>query len=139
MGYLVMLKGSMYCERDEVTSMKVKDSRIEDGRLVLRGGGREFSLRDGVYRQSDGQSVTIQRGRVVAALTPIDVEEATREDLALYVEDLEGQLTTIGSDAQLANIDLQNALQKQQQLMQMMSQISKMMHDTAMAIIRNLR
>jgi hypothetical protein len=119
--------------------MKVKDSRIEDGRLVLTSGGREFSLPDGVYRQPDGESVTIQRGRIVAALTPIDVENATRDDLALYVEDLEGQLTTIGSDAQLASIELQNALQKQQQLMQMMSQISKMMHDTAMAIIRNLR
>jgi len=44
----------------------------------------------------------------------------------------------IGEDGQLANVDLQNALQQQQQTMQMMSNISKMMHDTAMAVIRNI-
>jgi hypothetical protein len=45
----------------------------------------------------------------------------------------------MGDDAQLANVDLQNQLQKQQQAMQMLSNILKMMHDTAMAIIRNLK
>ena len=41
-------------------------------------------------------------------------------------------------DAQLANVDLQNVLQKQQQTLQMMSNISKMLHDTAMAVIRKI-
>ncbi|MBI3178450.1 MAG: hypothetical protein HYZ27_02240, partial [Deltaproteobacteria bacterium] len=44
----------------------------------------------------------------------------------------------VGVDAQLANVDLQNWLQKQQQTLQMLSNISKMMHDTAMAIIRKI-
>lgn len=48
------------------------------------------------------------------------------------------RLATLGDDAQLASIDLQNMLQKQQQTLQMMSQISKQLHDTAMAIIRKL-
>ena len=47
-------------------------------------------------------------------------------------------VNTIGDDAQLANIDLQNMLQKQQQTLQMMSNISKMLHDTAVAIIRKI-
>jgi hypothetical protein len=38
----------------------------------------------------------------------------------------------------LANIDLQNMLQKQQQTLQMFSQMSKMMSDTAMAVPRNI-
>jgi hypothetical protein len=46
------------------------------------------------------------------------------------------KLNAIGDDAQLANVDLQNALQTQQQTLQMLSSVSKMMHDTAMAIIR---
>jgi hypothetical protein len=46
------------------------------------------------------------------------------------------KLNSVGDDAQLANVDLQNILQKQQQTLQMMSNISKMMHDTAMAVIR---
>jgi hypothetical protein len=48
-------------------------------------------------------------------------------------------VNAMGDDAQLANVDLQNQLQKQQQVMQMLSNILKMMHDTAMAIIRNLK
>ena len=51
----------------------------------------------------------------------------------------EKEVTTADDDAQLANIDLQNTLQKVQQLLQMMSNISKQLHDTAMAVIRNLR
>lgn len=41
-------------------------------------------------------------------------------------------------DAQLANIDLQNMLQKQQQTIQMLSNISKILNDTALAVIRKI-
>jgi len=51
---------------------------------------------------------------------------------------LEQKLQTVGDDAQLANIDLQNQLQKMQQKLQMMSNLSKLQHDTAMSIIRNM-
>ena len=40
--------------------------------------------------------------------------------------------------AQLDNIDLQNMLQKQQQNIQMMSNLSKIMHDTALAVSRKM-
>ena len=39
-------------------------------------------------------------------------------------------------ESQLANIDLQNALQKQQQTIQMMSNVSKVLRDTAMLVVR---
>jgi hypothetical protein len=45
-------------------------------------------------------------------------------------------LNSIGDDAQLANVDLQNVLQKQQQTLQMMSNISKILYDTAQSVIR---
>ena len=48
----------------------------------------------------------------------------------------EETLNTIGDDAQLANVDLQNILQKQQQTLQMMSNISKMLYDTAQSFAR---
>jgi hypothetical protein len=51
----------------------------------------------------------------------------------------EKELSTVRNDAQLANLKLQNTLQKTQQLLQMISNISKQLHDTAMAIIRNLK
>jgi hypothetical protein len=50
----------------------------------------------------------------------------------------EAKLNSIGDDAQLANVDLQNTLQKQQQTLQMMSNISKMLFDTAMSVIRKM-
>lgn len=62
----------------------------------------------------------------------------TKGELDAYITNLEEQLNSIGDDAQLANVDLQNMLQKQQQTLQMMSNISKMLHDTAMAVIRKI-
>jgi succinate dehydrogenase flavin-adding protein (antitoxin of CptAB toxin-antitoxin module) len=51
---------------------------------------------------------------------------------------LEQKLQTAGDDAALANIDLQNMLQKQQQTLQTMSNVSKMLHDTAMSVIQKI-
>jgi hypothetical protein len=51
---------------------------------------------------------------------------------------LEEQLQSTGEDAQMANIDLQNSLQKQQQTLQTLSDVSKAAHDTAMSIIRKI-
>lgn len=58
--------------------------------------------------------------------------------LEMEIGELEELLEAVGDDAQLANVDMQNMLQKQQQTMQMMTQISKALHDTAMAIIRKI-
>lgn len=93
-------------------------------------------------------------------LKKLQTYNAMQKELSQYLEDLhnkakklagtekakieqlirsnEKKLATVGDDAQLANIDLQNALQKSQQLLQLMSSISKQLHDTAMAIIRKL-
>ena len=62
----------------------------------------------------------------------------TKGQLTAYIENLEERLSSVGDDAQLANVDLQNILQKQQQTIQLMSNISKMLHDTALAIIRKI-
>lgn len=63
---------------------------------------------------------------------------STKPEFDNYIKELEEKLSTIGDDAQLANIDLQSKLQQQQQTIQMLSNISKMLHDTAMAIIRKI-
>lgn len=64
---------------------------------------------------------------------------AVLEDLKNSIEDAEEKLKSLGDDAQLANIDLQNTLQKQQQTIQTLSNISKALHDTAMAMVRNMK
>jgi hypothetical protein len=63
---------------------------------------------------------------------------ATEEELDGYIKKLEEQLTSVGDTSQLDNTDLQNELQKQQQLLQMMSNMSRMMHETAKAIIQKV-
>jgi hypothetical protein len=64
----------------------------------------------------------------------VKTKRQLRDEMARW----EAQLNSIGDDAQIANIDLQNLLQRQQQTLAMMSNIAKMSHDTAMAIIRKL-
>jgi hypothetical protein len=51
---------------------------------------------------------------------------------------MQERLRIIGEDAQLANVDMQNALQRQQQTLQTMSNISRMLHDTAQSVIRKM-
>ncbi|MHA2064351.1 MAG: hypothetical protein ACXABY_08220, partial [Candidatus Thorarchaeota archaeon] len=59
-------------------------------------------------------------------------------ELERRIKEWEDKLSEIGDDSQLANIDLQNMLQKQQQTIQMLSNISKVLHDTAMGVIRKI-
>ncbi len=67
--------------------------------------------------------------------TSIDIKI---QSLQIGLKVLEEKLASVGDDAQLANIDLQNTLQKQQQTLQTMSNVSKMLHDTAMSVIRKI-
>jgi hypothetical protein len=62
-------------------------------------------------------------------------------DFSVAVRNLEDSLknvNSVGDDAQLANVDLQDMLQKQQQTLQMLSNIDKELYDTAMAVIRKI-
>jgi hypothetical protein len=93
---------------------------------------------DGVYRHDDSETITVRGHQIVTVLTAPDLDSASKEQLENYIADLEQQLSTVVHDAQSANIDLQNSLQKQQQTIQMLSNVSKILHDTAMAVIRKI-
>jgi len=118
--------------------MRVNNSRIIKGKLILETDDGETSLPDGIYRKSEGESLTIQDQRVVAVSLPIDLDRATKDDLQRHIRDIEEQLSRSGTEAQLANLELQNMLQKQQQLIQTISNVSKQLHDTAMAVVRKM-
>ena len=62
----------------------------------------------------------------------------TLPEMYSYINEMEAKLNSIGDDAQLANIDMQQAMQQQQQTLQILSNISKLMADTAMAVIRKI-
>jgi hypothetical protein len=50
----------------------------------------------------------------------------------------EERLAALDDEAQLSNVDLQNMLQKQQQALQLLSNVSKTLHETAASIIRKI-
>jgi hypothetical protein len=88
-------------------------------------------------RQRDGGTLPLYRPEKIADVTSKSSINSL-QDMSSHIQQLENKLNSVGDDAQLANIELQNALQKQQQLLQIMSQISKMLHDSAAAIIRKI-
>ena len=85
----------------------------------------------------DGERDTIVEGNMAGAINS-EGAKFTKGQLDDYIKKVEDQLNSVGDDAQLANVDLQNMLQKQQQTLQMMSNISKALHDTAMSVIRKM-
>jgi hypothetical protein len=88
------------------------------------------------YSATDGVIEPKQEGATEE--TKVTTPKVSKKAFLDYIADLEQNLNGVGDDAQLANVDLQNQLQKQQQTMQMLSNISKMLHDTALAIIRKI-
>jgi hypothetical protein len=99
--------------------------------------GADKTGADGIDLNGEGLSEAARRARGLPNTVPPAGWE-TPAELEAILETWEEKLTTIGDDTQLANVDLQNMLQKMQQTLQMMSNVSKSCHDTAMAIIRKM-
>ncbi len=59
-------------------------------------------------------------------------------DREKFIELLDDYLQELGDDAQLANIDLQNLLQQQQQMIQTISNVTKLMYETSLNTIRKI-
>jgi len=77
------------------------------------------------YGESDLEFISRHAGQVDTKILSLQTGLSVLED----------KLDTIGDDAQLANLDLQNALQKQQQSLQTLSSITKSMHGTKLTAI----
>lgn len=60
------------------------------------------------------------------------------EEMDAYIADLQNMLASTGEDMQFAQLELQNMTQRQQQVMNVLSNLSKTLHETSMAIIRKI-
>lgn len=104
--------------------------------------GRDEKSRAALAKLFDEQAGSYDRDAVACVIcVPDRVPSRSVSDfteLAREIRSWEDRLSELGDDAQLANVDLQNALQKQQHTLQMLSNISKMLHDTALAVIRKI-
>ena len=113
------------------------DGIAQEGEMssLFQNGISSLDLQATAGAVAGENSAVIREGSEFRAL---DGAIFSREQLENYLSTTEDQLNTVGDDAQLANVDLQNMLQKQQQTLQMMSNISKSLHDTAMSVIRKI-
>jgi hypothetical protein len=130
--------------RDYLNALREADA---DVRSSLRGERTDPCAEDSSSREAVEQAIK-ERAQdhllddaarelcIPGRVPPTSV--TTLDGLAAEVRAWEERLNTVGDDAQLANIDLQNILQKQQQALQMMSNISKVLHDTATSVIRKI-
>jgi hypothetical protein len=92
-----------------------------------------------------GETTSVRSLTILPAYTPGKApvvygkrESKAAADIEPMLTAWEATLQAVGEDAQLANLDLQDALQKQQQTLQTMSNVSKVLHDTAMAVIQKI-
>ncbi len=72
-------------------------------------------------------------------IAPAATRPMTKSELQGHIAEMEEKLNSIGDDAQLANVDLQNILQKNQQTMQTMSNIMKKLEEVQRSIIQNMK
>jgi len=65
--------------------------------------------------------------------------QAHQEEMPANVSDTYLQnLSSVGDNAQMANMDLQNTRQKTEQFLQMISNIAKLLTDTMNSILKNI-
>lgn len=91
------------------------------------GSVKEVSYRKCV-KLSDGSYEVVETIRIL-----------TKEKAKNLLEEMENQLAAISDMSEMDNMNLQEAMNKQQQVMQIISNLMKQMHDTAKAIIDNMR
>ncbi len=113
--------------------------------LVLDDGGGDGRRAAALVAETDCSRakdetacLEVNRQLVVLNSELVELDQRMRE-VQEAVGSWETKLNDLpDDDAQLANVDLQNILQKQQQTLQMLSNISKMLHDTAQSVIRKM-
>ena len=67
-----------------------------------------------------------------------DIATLSRDELEIFLDQLEDRLNGIGDDIQRTNVDLQSMLQRQQDIMENMLNVSKLSYEATMAIIRKI-
>ncbi len=108
--------------------MKAEITRARTASAQLKAGKQGLRI----------QQKRIERAAGTLKLAGTDIYLTTPEELETYLNEFEARLNSVSDDAQLANIDLQNALQRQQQNLQRVAEVSRMLSDVAMSIVRKI-
>ncbi len=113
-----------------------------DADPVLSLSVEEFRFVVGVQQWAIAQHKRITFVDVLKARRDVlvagQVSLKQKKDIAGELAIIDDKLNALGEDGQLANVDLQSNMQKMQQALQVMSNASKAMHDTAMNVIKKI-
>ncbi len=130
-------EGQVLLEQMRTASAELKELADQnEGPKMRRRTGEKAERKPREYKRSSER--LRHKERAVGHRESIEKIRTAAKDIDAEIVKWEQKLSSVGDDAQLANIDLQNMLQKQQQTLQTISNVSKMLHDTAMAIIRKI-
>jgi hypothetical protein len=72
-------------------------------------------------------------------LVRLPARGVTAREASAELAKLEMKLSSLGDDAELANVELQSALERHQEALRLLSNISKMLHETAKTVIQNMK
>ena len=122
---------------DYVADLKTRGSNDDIAELLMK------VLSDACLQMNKDLQVWVTRTKLLSEMHQqlggeIEKLASLRQGIDGEIKKYEEKLNSIGDDVQLANTDLQNTLQKQQQTLQNMSNTSKMLNDTALAVIRKI-
>jgi len=110
--------------------------------LAAEGTRPKTAICATAYCRSLSSQLTNLNATSAGSLHPLHLQapaNPTYQNLQSLQANLENQLDSVGDDAQLANTQLQDAMQMQQQTMSVLSNMLKSLNDTEEAIIRNLK
>ena len=119
---------------DEILRVTPKaDMPREEAALITELGQKALALRNALAYEDD------LRARIETVRVQTGVSKRNKVSRAQLLESLNDRLQTAGEDAQLAIIDLQNTLQRQQQIATATSNVSKQTHGSVKAVIQNIK
>jgi len=130
LGTIAGVAGVAVAQASRILLSRVGGRKIAGDQLFERLGGRKTIGTTMSARSVPGRREQLRQ--IVQQFDKINREIENGKKLVQVQLDNLG-LSQVGDDAQLANIDMQNALQNEQALVTMLSNISKMVNDSARA------
>ncbi len=131
-------------KREEARAKYLADHKGEKDDRELEADFDQDSA-DAVYNQFDISSEGLKRYVYLDTYTgaPLYFSQEGKDiknmgELENYIKEMESKLSSVGDDAQVQNINLQSIMQKQAQVVQTLSNLQKLLHDTAMAVVQRL-
>jgi hypothetical protein len=132
-------------QRDYINRLNRQKAALKDrlkeqpGKDVPRIVQKQVAVQKIPLQTAKTSRLNIQYTKTPVLPAPKDPRTMSDSEVQAEIFTAEARLNTLQDMSQLDQLSLQDAMQKQQQMIQTISNIMKTQHDTLQAIIRNLR